>query len=265
MIERERAQKLRELSQRTGVSLFMVLLAGFDLLMSRYSGQEDVVVGTDIANRNRAEIEGLIGFFVNQLVLRVEVRAGESFVEVLQRVREGWLGAYRHQDVPFEKLVEELEPERDLSRSPLFQAKLIMQNAERRGLELEGLRLSGGGTEVQTTRLDLTVSITDMGMNVERDLVGAVTYSQDLFEKETIERLMNHYRNVLKEIAENCERPISDLSLLSDQEREQIVVEWNQTAKPYRNDRCIHELFAEQAERTPERLALICDGQGLSY
>ena len=142
VVEREVAEKLRELSQREGVTLFMTLLGGFDVLMSRYSGQEDVVLGTDIANRNRAEIEGLIGFFVNQLVLRVEVRGGESFRELLKRVREVCLGAYAHQDVPFEKLVEELQPERDLSRSPLFQAKLILQNAPREELELEGLRLS---------------------------------------------------------------------------------------------------------------------------
>src|SRR5262249_5151558 len=151
------------------------LLGGFDVLMSRYSGQEDVALGTDVANRNRAEIEGLIGFFVNQLVMRVEVRAREGFGDLLKRVREVCLGAYAHQDVPFEKLVEELQPERDLSRSPLFQAKLIWQNAPREGLELGDTRLSSlGGVEVQTTRSDLTVSIADAG----RDLVGAVNYSR---------------------------------------------------------------------------------------
>jgi amino acid adenylation domain-containing protein len=261
VIPRDVTEKLRRLGQRESVTMFMTLLGGFDALMSRYSGQEDVAIGTDIANRNRAETERLIGFFVNQLVLRVEMRAGESFRELLRRVREACLGAYAHQDVPFEKLVEELQPERDLSRSPLFQAKLIWQDVSREVLELEGMRLRGIGTEVTTTRLDLTVAITDVGS----DLVGAVTYSRDLFEAETIERLMGHFVNVLSGIVEEGERPICELSLLSDQEREQIVVEWNQTGRAYPEDRRIHELFREQAERTPDRLALVCGGQQLSY
>src|SRR5262249_54999152 len=159
--------------------------------------------------------------------------------------------AYAHQDVPFEKLVEELQPERDLSRSPLFQAKLILQNMPGAELELEGLRLlSLGEYELETARFDLTVAIDDE----DGALAGMVGYSLDLFEAGTIERLVSHYANVLKGIVEGIERPVSELSLLSDEEREQIVVEWNQTARPYPEDRCIHELFAEQAERTPERI-----------
>ena len=153
LVERELAEKLRALSHREGVTMFMALLGGLDVLMSRYSGQEDVALGTDIANRNRAEIEGLIGFFVNQLVLRVKVGASDSFSELLKRVRDVCLGAYAHQDVPFEKLVEELQPERDLSRSPLFQVKLIWENAAKESLELEGLRLSGSGYGVETARI----------------------------------------------------------------------------------------------------------------
>ena len=261
VVETEVAEKLRALGQREGATLFMTLLGGFDVLMSRYSGQNDVALGTDIANRNRAEIEGLIGFFVNQLALRVEVRVRESFGELLKRVREVCLGAYAHQDVPFEKLVEELQPERDMSRSPLFQAKFILQNAPREGLELDGIRLrSISSGEMQTTNTDLHVAITDAG----RELVGEVSYSLDLFEKETIERLMRHYANVLREIAE-CERPICDLRLLSDEEREQIVVEWNRTERPFPQDRWTHELFREQVERTPERMAVMCGGQWVSY
>jgi amino acid adenylation domain-containing protein len=267
-VERGLTRKLRELSQREGVTLFMTLLAGFDVLMSRYSGQEDVVVGTDIANRNRAEIEGLIGFFVNQLVLRVEVRAGESFRELLKQVREACLGAYGHQDVPFEKLVEELQPERDLSRSPLFQTKLILQNAPRERPGLGELRLGGrDGGEVQTmseermARFDLLVSI----MERDHDLIGGVEYSLDLFEDKTIERLMSHYTNVLTFMVEKSERPICSLDLLSDEEREQIVVEWNRTGRPYPNDRPIHGLFEEQSERTPERIALVSEGKRVSY
>jgi amino acid adenylation domain-containing protein len=266
VVEWELTRKLRDLSQQEEASLFMTLLGGFDIVMSRYSGQEDVALGTDIANRNRAEIEGLIGFFVNQLVLRVEVRARESFRELLKRVRGVCLGAYAHQDAPFEKLVEELQPERDLGKSPLFQAKLIWQNAPREGLKLEGVRLNDSDRvqtagETPTARGDLKVAITDVG----HELVGAVTYSRDLFEEETIKRLMRHYINVLRRIVEGGERPICELSLFDDQEREQILVEWNETRKPYPDDRRVHELFAEQAERTPDRMALVCDGQGLSY
>ena len=262
VVGREMSEKLRALSQREGVTLFMTLLGGFDVLMSRYSGQRDVALGTDIANRNRAEIEGLIGFFVNQLVMRVEVRGGESFRKLLKRVREGCLGAYAHQDVPFEKLVEELQPERDLSRSPLFQAKLILQNMQKAELELEGLRLlSLGEDELETARFDLTVAINDE----DGALAGVVVFSRDLFEAETIERLVSHYANVLKGIVDGSERPVSELSLLSEEDREQIVVEWNRTARPYPEDRCIHELFAEQAERTPERIAVVSEWQEVSY
>jgi amino acid adenylation domain-containing protein/non-ribosomal peptide synthase protein (TIGR01720 family) len=220
------------------------------------------VVGTDIANRNRAETEGLIGFFVNQLVMRVEVRPEESFRELLRRVREVCLGAYAHQDVPFEKLVEELQPERDLSRSPLFQVKLLLQDAPREELELGGLRLmKDGDGEAQTSRFDLTVAITDAG----DDLIGMVEYSSDLFKEGTIERLTGHYVNALKWIAEDVERPISELSLLSEEELEQILVEWNETARPYPNDRCVHELFDEQVENAPEAVALIYQDQRLTY
>src|SRR5262249_22285500 len=154
-------------------------------------------------------------------------------------------------DVPFEKLVAELQPERDLSRSPLFQAKMIWQNAQRDRLALEGVRLSGGGGgDMGTARGDLTVAITGTG----HDLAGVVGYSREMIEEETIERMMVHYTNVLRGSLEDGRRPISELSLLSEAEREQIVVEWNQTARPYPQDRCVHELFAEQAERTPERI-----------
>ncbi|MBO0784411.1 MAG: hypothetical protein J2P37_36875, partial [Ktedonobacteraceae bacterium] len=195
MVERELVEPLRELSRRQGVTLFMTLLGSFGVLMSRYSGQADIVLGTDIANRNRAEIEGVIGFFVNQLVLRVEVRPGDSFGELLKRVKDVCLGAYAHQDVPFEKLVEELQPERDLGRSPLFQAKLILENASGEKKESEGTgQLNAGYDEARAAKFDLTMAILDLGSS----LVGGVEYSLDLYEGETIRRLVSHYRNVLE-------------------------------------------------------------------
>jgi non-ribosomal peptide synthetase component F len=190
------------------------------------------------------------------------VRGGESYRELVKRVREVCLGAYGHQDVPFEKLVEELQPERDLSRSPLFQTKLILQNAPGEALEMGGVKLSGsGGGETQTTRTDLHVAIIDESS----DLFGVVTYRRDLFEAETIERLMNHYLNVLRGIVRDSRRPVRELSLLSEGEREQIVVEWNETARPYPQDRCVHQVFAEQAEKAPDRIALVSEGKQVSY
>jgi amino acid adenylation domain-containing protein len=261
VVETEVAEKLRELGGREGATLFMMLLGGFGVVMSRYSRQEDVALGTDIANRNRAEIEGLIGFFVNQLVLRLRVNPPENFKELLKRVREVCLGAYAHQNLPFEKLVEELQPERNLRRSPLFQAKLILQNTPRIILELKGARLKSLlESEAHTAGVDLAVAITDTG----RDLVGTVGYSRDLFDAETIERLISHYANVLRGIVD-CERPVCELSLLSDQERAQIVVEWNQTERPYPQAQCIHDLFREQADRRPDQVALIGEQGQMSY
>src|SRR5262249_28561260 len=185
-----------------------------------------------------------------------------SFSKLLKRVKNVCLGAYAHQDVPFEKLVEELQPERDLGRSPLFQVKLTLQNAPQDGLWMEGIRLVGeGGNQTQTAKFDLTVDITDAG----QELVGMVEYSLDLFEEGTIRRLTHHYTNVLKAIAADSEKPISHLSLLSEAEKEQIVVEWNETWRSYPNDLCIHELFAEQSNMTPQQIALIDDNQQVSY
>jgi amino acid adenylation domain-containing protein len=258
---------LRRLSQREGATLFMVLMAAFKVVLMRYSGEEDVVVGTAIANRTRKEVEGLIGFFVNTLVLRTDLSGNPSFRELIRREREVALGAYAHQEVPFEKLVEEINPDRDLSRSPLFQVMMVLQNAAREDLGMEGVKLTDVSGEAeaegefQTVRFDLMISIADLG----QELVGDINYSRDLFEWETIERLMNHYTNLLDGIVKDSEQPIWSLSLLSDKEREQITVEWNETARPYPNDRCMHELLAEQTERGPERIALVCERQQVSY
>jgi len=267
VVEREVSEKLRELCQREGVTLFMALMAAFKVVLMRYGGVEDVSIGTVIANRTRKEVEGLIGFFANTLVLRTDLSGNPSFRESVKREREVALGAYARQEAPFEKLVEEINPDRDLSRSPLFQVMLALQNAGREVLELKGVKLRGGGSEAETAsdveiaRFDLTVSITDLG----HELAGVVNYSRDLFEERTIERLMNHYTNVLYGIVKDSEQPICSLNLLSDQEREQIIVEWNETGRPYPEDRRIHEMFEQQVESAPEAVALIYEDRQLSY
>jgi non-ribosomal peptide synthetase component F len=233
------------------------------LLLSRYSGQEDIVVGTDIAGRNRAETENLIGFFINQLVIRTDVSGEPTFQQLVKRVREVCLGAYAHQDVPFEKLVEELQPERDLSRSPLFQVKLSLQNlpAVAGASTISELQMSDAGGESETAKYDLTLSMTETGA----DLYAMMEYNTDLFETETIERMCRHYERLVTELAADPQQKIARVPMLSEAEQEQILVEWNQTRADYGPVACVHELFEQQVERTPEATALVCAEQRLSY
>ncbi|HEV2765327.1 MAG TPA: condensation domain-containing protein, partial [Pyrinomonadaceae bacterium] len=215
-ISAETTARLKELSRREGCSLFMTLLAGFQALLARHTGQTDIVVGTDIAGRNRPETEPLIGFFVNQLVMRTDLSGDPSFVELMKRVREVCLGGYAHQDVPFEKLVEELQPERDPSRSPLFQVKFVLQNAPTGGggLELPGLRMSGVDGEAGTAKFDLLVNAAETG----RGLALSWQYSTELFDAETIARLHAHFSALLTAAASSPECRLAALPLASAEE-----------------------------------------------
>jgi amino acid adenylation domain-containing protein len=266
-LDRGLSEDLRKLSRREGATLFMTLMAAFKILLMKYSGQEDVSVGTVIANRTRKEMEGLIGFFVNTLVMRTDLSGNPSFREMIRREREVALGAYAHQDLPFEKLVEELNPERDLSRNSLFQIMVTMQNVGRETLAPSGVNFSGDsdaletGGETQSAKFDLRVSLVDLGQK----LAGIVEYSQDLFEAETINRLINHFTNALDGVVKDCERRISDLSLLSEGEWKQIVEEWNATDADYPREKRIHELFEEQAEKSSHVIALVHEDQRLTY
>ena len=252
---------VNELSGREGVTQFMTLLAAFQVLLYRYSGQEDVVVGLPIANRNRPEVEGLIGFFVNTLVLRSDFCGNPSFREFLLRVRDVCLGAYAHQDLPFEKLVEELRPDRDLSRNPLFQVMFVLQNTPRPFLQTAGLSIE---------RIDIlpATSLFDLSMYLrERDgkLIGFFEYNTDLFEASTIERMVGHFKTLLEGIVANPDQRITNLPILTDSELHQLLVEWNDTAAEYPKDSCIHELFEAQAERTPDAVAVQFEGKQLMY
>src|SRR5215213_4590311 len=257
----ELSAQLRDLSRRHGSTLFMTLLAAFDLLLCRYANQEQVLVGSPIANRNRSETEGLIGFFVNTLVLRGDVRGNPSFRELLRRVRETALGAYAHQDLPFEKLVEELQPERDMSRSPLFQVMFVLQNAPGEALELEGLTLSGMESAGDTAKFELMLGLQEVG-----DVVaGGINYNRDLYEAETIERLVASYEQVLRAVVADAEQRVFDIDLLSDAERRQVIYGWNETAREYAPALTLSELFEAQAARTPETVALRFEGTTLTY
>ena len=252
---------LKTLSQREGVTLFMTLLAAFQTLLHRYTGQEDIVVGSPIANRNRAEIEGLIGFFVNTLVLRTNLSGDPSFRELLRRVREVALGAYAHQDLPFEKLVEELQPERDMSRNPLFQVMFQLFSAP-------GKRAQASSPTPPLLEVRKGTAILDIGFHLEESsqgLHGSVEYSTDLFEAETIARMAGHFQTLLEGIVRDPERRLSQLPLLTEGERQQLLVSWNDTSAEYCRESCIQELFEAQVERTPEAVAVVFEESQLTY
>ena len=260
-VSRELTNRLKTLSRQEGVTLFMVLLGAFQLLLHRYSGQEEIAVGTPIANRNRSEIEGLIGFFVNTLVLRSDLKGDPSFRELLGQVREAALGAYAHQDLPFEKLIEELKPERDLSRTPLFQVMLALQNVPSATLELTGLEIESLEVKNETAKFDLLLSMVEES----GELRGELKYNADLFNPDTILRMAGHLKSLLGGITANPEARLSELPLLTAEERRQLLVEWNETRTEYPGDKCIHQLFEEQVERTPDAMALIFENQQLTY
>ncbi|MFB2837167.1 amino acid adenylation domain-containing protein, partial [Floridanema evergladense] len=260
-LSEELTQKLTLLSQEEGVTLFMTLLAAFNTLLYRYSGQTDIVVGSPIANRNQSEIEGLIGFFVNTLVLRTDLSANPSFAQLLNQVREVSLGAYTHQDLPFEMLVEALQPERNLSYTPLFQVMFVLQNAPLSSVELDGLRLTPVELENAIAKFDLTLSME----NTSTGLVGWWEYNTDLFDGSTIERMTGHFQTLLEAIVENPQKQISQLPILTTAEQQQLLVEWNNTQTDYPVDKCLHQLFEEQVEKTPDAVAIVFENQQLTY
>ncbi|MCC6810925.1 MAG: amino acid adenylation domain-containing protein, partial [Deltaproteobacteria bacterium] len=255
----EKASALSGLSQAEGATLYMTLLAAFDVLLARYSGQDNVVVGSPIANRQYEATEPLIGFFVNTLCMRADLSGNPSFRALLRKVKETALEAYAHQDLPFEKLVEALNPERSTARSPVFQVMLTLQNAPdaggafSRGLTFEGL----SGQEVQA-KFDLTIALWEN----EGRLEGVIEYATDLFDRETIERMVGHYQQLLGAIAKNPDEKIGTLAMLSEAERQQLAIA---AERDYRSDQSVHALFLAQAKKTPDAVAVAFDGQTLSY
>ncbi|MFL5385134.1 MAG: amino acid adenylation domain-containing protein, partial [Longimicrobiaceae bacterium] len=257
----ELLERLQALGRSEGATLYMTLLGAFQVLLGRYAGSEDVVVGSPIAGRTRGEVEELIGFFVNTLVLRTDLSGDLSFRETLRRVREATLGAYAHQELPFEKLVAELQPERSLSHSPLFQVMFTLQDAGGGGGALPGLKVSGVAAEYAIAKFDLSLTLEA----TPRGLRGGLNYSTDLFERGTIERMLGHLARVLEQAAARPEARLSELDLLSAEERALVVDAWNRTAAGYPADRCIHELFEAQAARTPGAVAVRFEEESLTY
>ncbi|NOK13568.1 amino acid adenylation domain-containing protein, partial [Corallococcus exercitus] len=251
---------LRTLGRGEGATPFMVLLAAWQVLLSRYSGQDDISVGTPVAGRSQAEVEGLIGLFLNTLVLRTRVRAADRFREVLARVKETTLGAFAHQQVPFERLVDALRPERDLGRTPLFQAMLVLNTEVDTSLSLSDLTLRRLELENLAAKFELNLSLSDAPEGFQ----GALTYSADLFERPTVERMVQHLGVLLEGIAATPDASVSALPMLAEAEREQVLTTWNQTAEAVPLE-SIHARFEAQVERVPGGVAVVAGGKQLTY
>ncbi len=263
VIPGELAGPLRDLCRRTGVTPFMILLAAFKTLLHRYSGQQDIAVGSPIANRNRSEVEGLIGYFVNMLALRTDLSGDPSFLDLVRRVREVALSAYEHQDLPLEKVVEALRPPRDPSRTPLFQVMFVLQNNQipdltHPELSLDSLEIDEG---TGTAKFDLSLSLAE----ADRDLVGGFEYSTDLFDRETIVRMGRHFETLLAGIVADPSRRLSALPLIVEEELRQVLADGRGPAPGPRETRCIHRLVESRAEQTPGAIAVESGDRKLTY
>jgi amino acid adenylation domain-containing protein len=255
------SEALNTLSRKHGVTLFMSLVAAFQTLLYRYTGQEDILVGTPVAGRTRLETENLIGFFVNTLVLRTDLSGAPSFAELLNRVREVSLEADLHQDVPFELLVEELQPERSLRHTPLFQVMFAMQNAPLPELSLQGLSVKPIEIESEAAKFELTLSMRE----TREGLVGTFEYNTDLFDQASMTRMVRHFEQLLEGVVAEPEQRITDVAMLTEDERRQLLIEWNETTSSRTTDQLLHHLFEAQAARTPDGIALIVGDDQLSY
>jgi amino acid adenylation domain-containing protein len=260
-VGRDVTDGLRALARRQGATLYMTLLAAFQVLLARHAGQDEVLVGSPIAGRPRTELEGLIGFFANTVVLRGELAGDPTFVELLRRTREAALGAFANAEVPFERLVEALRPARDASRNPVFQAMLALQNAPRTPLALAGL----GTTPLPLDEGGAKVDYSMILVEVPDGLRGTLEYCTALFDRATAANLLAQFGQLLQEIARDADRPISQLPLLGETERHRVLVEWNATRSPYPADRSVPALFAEQVARTPDAVAVTDGGRTITY
>ena len=255
------SQSLKELSREAGGTLFMTLLAAYQTLLSRYTGQEDICVGVPISGRHDSALEETIGFFLNMLVIRTDLSGAPNFVDLLARVRKRCVAAYAHQDLPFERLVEEVQPKRDINRNPLFQVSFTLRNASPVSLQLAGMEVRKLDLNAGTVRFDLELVLEER----ENGLLGFVAYSADLFDASTIERMVGNLQVLLDGIAADPTCRIADLPLLTEAERHQVVMEWNATQSDYPKYKCMHQLFEEQAERAPGSVAVIFENEQLSY
>ncbi len=260
-LDAELTQSLKRLSEQQGVTLFMTLLAAWATVLSRLSGQEDLVIGTPSAGRNRQEVESLIGFFVNTLALRMDLSGAPNVAELLARVRQTALAAQEHQDLPFEQVVEIVQPPRHLAHTPLFQVMFAWQNNEGMEWQMPGLTVSPVEQLIDIAKFDLELSLSE----VDGRIVGYLNYSTVLFDQLTIERQVGYLHTVLREMAANPQQPVGKIDILTVAERKLLLETWNATQTRYPDQTCIHRLFEQQAEKTPDAVALVYEEHILSY
>ncbi len=260
-LSREQTRALKKLSQSQQATLYMVMLAGFGVLLSRYSGQEDIVVGSPIANREEGELEELIGFFVNTLAMRVRVRGEKRIGEMIGEVRRVALEGYEHQEVPFERVVEELAPERSLNTTPVFQVIFALQNVGRERGRMKGLEIE----EMEGAELRVRFDLELHAWEIEGEMGFYWLYNRDLFDRWRMEQMGRHYVRVLEAMAADAQEMIGSIELLGEEERRQILEEWNETEAKYPKEKCVHELFEEQVKKSAGAIALIDERQSLTY
>ena len=260
-LPRSLIQRLTAVGRRENATLFMTMLAAFQVLLHRYTGQNDIAVGSPIAGRTRVETEGLIGCFVNTLVLRGNLSGNPTFRDFLRSVRLGALKAYEHQDLPFEKLVEELNPARDTRRNPLFQVLFVVQNTPKRSNAFPGLIAMPVEIDPMTAKFDLSAALVERA----QEMTLRVEYRAELFEATTIARMLGHFRNLLEAIAADPEQRIDAVTLLTEAEKHRVTVEWNQTRRDYPTDKTVRQLFEAEVERSPDAVALVFEEQRLTY
>jgi len=270
----ELTRKIKVLARDSGATLYMTLMAVFQVLLYRYTDQKDVLVGTPAAGRSRPEFKGIVGYFVNPIVIRSDLGGSPTFSEFLGKVRQTVLDALTHQDYPFQLLVEKLQPERDASRSPVFQVMFGLEKPYRIEasapfvMKEAGYRMNLGGLDMESLTLKQQFSQFDLMLimvETDKELLASLEYNTDLFEVSTIARMAGHFRILLEGIADDPDQSVSKLPLLTEAERHQLLVEWNDTRAEYPRDKCLHELFEEQAEQTPNAAAVVFEDEQLSY
>lgn len=260
-INSTKTKQLNDLSNNHDVTLFMTLLSALNILLQKYSGQNDICIGTPIANRTRSEVEPLIGFFVNTLALRSDLSEDLSFIELLKQVKKTTLSAYENQDVPFEKVVDMVVTERELSYSPLFQVMMVLQNNPEGDLFFGDLKLDPVDITTNVSKFDLTLNFTEVTTGIDCEIV----YNTDLFEKKTIEDMVNHFYVLLDLILIDSKVKISEIDILTSVEKERLLIDFNDTKKEYPIEKCIHKLFEEQVEQTPDNVAVVFDNNEVTY
>jgi amino acid adenylation domain-containing protein/non-ribosomal peptide synthase protein (TIGR01720 family) len=257
----ELSRKIKAVSRETGATLYMVLLSAVNILLSKYSGQEDIIIGSPIAGRPHADLENMLGVFINTLAMRNYPESGKSYKVFLKEVKENALGAYENQEYQFEELVDKLNLRRDMSRNPLFDVMFALQNMEETELEVEGLKFMGYEPKEKTAQFDLSFTAIEAG----EDILIYIEYCTSLFKRETVERLSKHLCNLLKAFTENRSVLLGEIDILSEEERNELLYEFNDTYADYPREKTIHQLFEEQAERTPDNVALVFCDESMTY